>query len=58
MSVQVDLVRARDTKRIVRAFLLCIWDLDDLVRYLVENYDHLDSDAKQLVPLKRVYWPA
>lgn len=35
-----------------------LWDLDDLVRYLVENYDRLDSDTKQLVPLKRVYWPA
>lgn len=35
-----------------------LWDLDDLVRYLVENYDQLDSDTKQLVPLKRVYWPA
>lgn len=37
---------------------LTLWDLDDLVRYLVENYEQLDSDTKQLVALKQVYWPA
>lgn len=34
-----------------------LWDLDDLVRYLIENYELLDAETKQLVPLKRVYWP-
>jgi restriction system protein len=36
---------------------LTLWDLDDLVRNLVENYEKLDSEIKQLVALKRVYWP-
>lgn len=33
-------------------------DLDDLVKLLVEHYERLDSDAKRLVPLRRLYWPA
>jgi restriction system protein len=36
---------------------LTLWDLDDVVRYLVEDYERLDSEIKQLVALKRVYWP-
>lgn len=35
-----------------------LWDLGDLVRYLIENYEQLGAETKQLVPLKRVYWPA
>lgn len=35
-----------------------LWELEDIVRYLVEYYDQLDSETRQLVPLKRIYWPA
>lgn len=37
---------------------LTLWDLDDLVRALVENYDPMDMDTKSMIPLKRIYWPA
>ncbi len=35
-----------------------LWGLDELVGYLIEYYEHLDSDTRELAPLKRVYWPA
>ena len=28
-----------------------------IVRALVDYYDKLDSETRQLVPLKRLYWP-
>lgn len=31
--------------------------LDDLVRLLVQHYESLDSEARALVPLTRIYWP-
>lgn len=34
-----------------------LWNLDDLVRALVEHYEQLDNETKRLVPLRRVYWP-
>jgi restriction system protein len=34
-----------------------LWELDDVVRALVEYYDQVDSETRQLVPLKRIYWP-
>lgn len=37
---------------------LTLMDLDDLVKALVENYERLDVEAKRLIPLKRLYWPA
>lgn len=37
---------------------LMLWDLSDLVRALVENYENLDASTKQLVPLRRIYWPS
>lgn len=37
---------------------LMLWDLSDLVRALVENYENVDSTTKQLVPLRRIYWPS
>lgn len=36
---------------------LTLWELDDVVRALVDYYDLLDSETRQLVPLKRIYWP-
>lgn len=37
---------------------LALWDLDDLARALIENYETMDSESRRLVPLRRVYWPA
>ncbi|MET4675860.1 MULTISPECIES: restriction endonuclease [unclassified Luteibacter] len=37
---------------------LTLWNLDTLVRTLVEHYEATDSETKRLVPLKRMYWPA
>lgn len=34
-----------------------LWGLDELVGSLIDYYEQLDSDARQLAPLKRVYWP-
>lgn len=36
---------------------LTLMNLDDLVRTLLEHYDNLDLETKQLVPLKKLYWP-
>lgn len=36
---------------------LTLWTLDDLVRTLIEYYDHVDIETKLLVPLKRAYLP-
>ena len=37
---------------------LTLWTLDNLVRALVEHYEHTDAETKRLVPLKRMYVPA
>jgi len=37
---------------------LTLMDLDELVRVLIQNYEALDVETKQLVPLKKIYWPA
>lgn len=34
-----------------------LMNIDDLVEAVVENYDALDSETRQLLPLKRIYWP-
>lgn len=36
---------------------LSLMTIDDLVETLVEHYDSLDTETRQLVPLKRIYWP-
>jgi len=36
---------------------LMLWDLDDLVQALVENYEHADQETRTLVPLTRLFWP-
>lgn len=33
-------------------------DLDELVKSLLEQYDKLDLETKQLVPSKRMFVPA
>jgi restriction system protein len=37
---------------------LSLMTIDELVETLVEHYDKLDTETQQLVPLKRIYWPA
>ncbi len=37
---------------------LTLMDSEDLVKVLLENYDALDLQTKQLIPLRKVYWPA
>lgn len=36
---------------------LALMTIDDLVEALIEHYDKLDLETKQLLPLKRIYWP-
>lgn len=33
-------------------------DLDELADLITEHYEHFDSEARALLPLVRVYWPA
>lgn len=37
---------------------LALMDLDDLVKSLLEQYERLDIETQQLVPLKRIFVPA
>lgn len=37
---------------------LALMDLDELVKSLLEQYDKLDLETQQLVPLKRIFVPA
>jgi restriction system protein len=32
-------------------------DLDDLVQAVLDHYERMDGDSKQLIPLRKVYWP-
>jgi restriction system protein len=32
-------------------------DADDLGKAIVEHYDKMDSEARALMPLKKIYWP-
>ena len=36
---------------------LSLMDIDELVEALIGNYDSLDNETKQLLPLCRLYWP-
>ena len=35
-----------------------LMDSDDLGKAIVEHYEQMDADAKALLPLKKIYWPA
>ena len=35
-----------------------LMDADDLVSALIEHYESLDAEARSLLPLTRLYWPA
>ncbi|HLI18110.1 MAG TPA: restriction endonuclease [Rhodanobacteraceae bacterium] len=37
---------------------LTLMDLDDLVEAILDHYEEMDPDAKQLIPLRKVYWPS
>ena len=37
---------------------ITLMTLDDLVEALTEHYESLDVESKQLLPLKKLYWPA
>ncbi len=36
---------------------LTLMTLDELVQSLLDEYEKLDLDTQQLIPLKRIYWP-
>jgi restriction system protein len=33
-------------------------DIDELAILLIDNYDRLDADARALIPMAKIYWPA
>ncbi|WP_029557003.1 restriction endonuclease [Xanthobacter sp. 91] len=37
---------------------LSLMTIDDLVEAVIQNFDRLDIETQQLLPLKRIYWPA
>lgn len=37
---------------------LTLMDLDDLTRAVTDYYPELDSEARALIPLVKIYWPA
>jgi restriction system protein len=37
---------------------LTLMDLDDLVKAVLEHYEHMDTDTQRLVPLRKIYWPS
>ena len=36
---------------------LSLMDIDELVEAIIDNYEDLDNETKQLLPLRRLYWP-
>ena len=36
---------------------LALMDIDELVEAIVANYEAFDNETRQLLPLKRLYWP-
>jgi len=37
---------------------LTLLNLDDITNLLIQQYEHLDSETKALIPLVKVYWPS
>jgi len=37
---------------------LTLMDADTLVSLIIQYYDNFDSEARSLVPLTKIYWPA
>lgn len=40
------------------AIPLVLLDLDDLVKEILRHYENMDMEAKALIPLTNIYWPA
>jgi restriction system protein len=36
---------------------IMLMDIDDLVKAILQNYDDMDMDGRNLLPLKKIYWP-
>lgn len=36
---------------------LSLMDLEELVEAVIENYEALDNETRQILPLRRLYWP-
>ena len=36
---------------------LTLMDLDTLVKVILDNYERMDTEARQFIALKRIYWP-
>lgn len=36
---------------------LSLMDIDELVEAVITNYEALDNETRQLLPLRRLYWP-
>lgn len=36
---------------------IILMDLDALIKLIIQYYDNFDSDARSLIPLKKLYWP-
>lgn len=34
-----------------------LMDIDGLVQAILQNYENMDMDARNLLPLKKIYWP-
>jgi len=34
-----------------------LMDIDELVKAILQNYDEMDMDGRNLLPLKKIYWP-
>lgn len=37
---------------------MVLMDIDDLVEAILDHYEELDIETKQLLPLRSIYWPA
>jgi restriction system protein len=37
---------------------LTLMDIDDLVELIIENYEAMDTEARTLLPLTKIYWPS
>lgn len=36
---------------------ITLMDIDELARMIMENYDNFDTEARDLLPLRKIYWP-
>lgn len=36
---------------------ITLMDIDLLVQFILQYYDNFDNDARNLIPLRKMYWP-